>query len=302
MAVAIGRFPVERLAMNRSWMLLTFVSCLGFLGPADADAQAVRKRGRTTKPAAKATETPSTEAPAEPAKPASDSPADDPAAKDAKATDKDKPAETEKDKVKPAEKDARPKIETATLGAGCFWSTEAVFEKVKGVKSVVSGFSGGNVPFPSYQQVCTGSTGHAEVIQVAFDPSIVSYEKILKLYFHAHDPTTLNAQGDDFGTQYRSVIFHHTDAQKETALKVYRELTAKRAFRAPIVTQLVPYQAFYPAEPYHQDYYRNHPASDYTLTYIIPKLRKMAKVKVVDTPDPAKSPAKDEPAKKTESR
>lgn len=281
--------------MNRSWLVLTFVSCLGLLGPDDAQAQAVRKRSRSTKPAAKAAETPNAE-------PATASPAEAPAPKDAKPADNDKPAETvkDKDKDKPAEKDAKPKIETATLGAGCFWSTEAVFEKVKGVKSVVSGFSGGDVPFPSYQQVCTGSTGHAEVIQVAFDPSVLSYEKLLKLYFHAHDPTTLNAQGDDFGTQYRSVIFHHTDAQKETALKVYRELTAKRAFRSPIVTQLVPYQAFYPAEPYHQDYYRNHPSSDYTLTYILPKLRKMAKVKVADTPDPAKAAPRDEPAKKTE--
>ncbi len=279
--------------MNRSWLVLLLVCCCGLVIPGGAEAQAVRRKARSAKPAAKATEAPKAETPtpvdaAKPSDPDKPASAAEPATKDAAASDK--------------EKDAKPRIETATLGAGCFWSVEAVFEKIKGVKSVVSGFSGGSVAFPSYQLVCTGNTGHAEVIQVTFDPSVVSYEKILKYYFHAHDPTTPNQQGDDFGTQYRSVIFHHSDKQREAALKVYRELTSKRAFPAPIVTQLVPYQAFYPAEAYHQDYYRHNPLSDYTLTYIIPKLRKMAKVKVADTPD--KTPAadatekKEEPAKK----
>ena len=176
--------------------------------------------------------------------------------------------------------ESTPEIETATFGAGCFWSTEAVFERYKGVVSVVSGFSGGFVPSPSYQQVCTGETGHAEVVQVAYDPSLISYEDLLNIYFHAHDPTTPNRQGDDFGPQYRSVIFYHNEEQRRAALAMYRELTARRAFRAPIVTQLVPFEGFYPAEAYHQDYFRHHRRSVYTMSYILPKLRKMSKLKL----------------------
>ena len=192
-----------------------------------------------------------------------------------------KPAD--KIEAKPADKNeakAKPKIETATFGAGCFWSTEAVFERYKGVKSVTSGFSGGAVPNPSYAQVCTGTTGHAEVVNIEFDPSVISYETLLKIYFHAHDPTTPNAQGDDFGPQYRSVIFFHDEAQRKAAVAMYKDLTARRAFRAPIVTQLVPFQSFYPAEPYHQDYYLNHKESEYAAYYIVPKLRKMSKLKL----------------------
>ncbi|MGE3819479.1 MAG: peptide-methionine (S)-S-oxide reductase MsrA [Isosphaeraceae bacterium] len=186
-------------------------------------------------------------------------------------TTKDAPA-TEPEKEKAA---AKPKIEVATLGGGCFWCTEAVFERLKGVKQVVSGYSGGHVPNPTYEMVCSGLTGHAEVVQVQFDPSEASYEKILRLFFASHDPTTLNSQGPDFGTQYRSIIFYHTEEQRQTALKVYKDLTARKAFRGPIVTQLEPFQSFFAAEPYHQNYYRNHPNVPYSQTYITPKLRKL---------------------------
>ncbi len=167
------------------------------------------------------------------------------------------------------------KIEKATFGGGCFWCMEAVFERVKGVKSVVSGYAGGHVPNPTYQMVCTGLTGHAEVIQIEYDPSVVSYEKLLNVFWLAHDPTTLNRQEDDFGPNYRSIILYHTEEQKEAALKSYQDLTRRRVFRSPIVTELVPLTAFYPAEPYHQDYYRNHLGSEYSDIYIEPKLRKL---------------------------
>lgn len=181
------------------------------------------------------------------------------------------------EKTENAEKTEKPvsKIEKATFAAGCFWSIEAVFERVPGVKQVVSGFSGGTVPFPSYQQVCTGMTGHAESVQIIFDSSVVTYDKLLALYFKAHDPTTLNAQGDDFGTQYRSAIFYHSEAQREAAIAMYKDLTKRRVFRAPIVTQLLPYQAFYPAEAYHQDYYTHHLGDNYSTLYIEPKLKKL---------------------------
>jgi peptide-methionine (S)-S-oxide reductase len=167
------------------------------------------------------------------------------------------------------------KIEKATFGGGCFWSIEAIFERIPGVKSVVSGFAGGNVPNPSYEMVGTGQTGHAECVQIEYDPTVVTYEKLLKVFWSAHDPTTLNSQGDDFGPQYRSIILYHNDAQKQAALKSYKELTARRAYRHPIVTELVPFTAFFPAEPYHQDYYRNHRYSEYSQIYIIPKLKKL---------------------------
>jgi peptide-methionine (S)-S-oxide reductase len=170
---------------------------------------------------------------------------------------------------------AEPKIEKATFGGGCFWCTEAVFERLPGVKSVVSGYSGGNVPNPTYEQVSTGLTGHAEVIQIEYDPKKVSFEKLLDLFWHAHDPTTLNAQGPDYGPQYRSIILYHSQAQKEAAEKAIRELNAKRKHRSPIVTEVVPFRAFYPAEEYHQDYARNHRGYDYVETYITPKLRKL---------------------------
>jgi peptide-methionine (S)-S-oxide reductase len=178
------------------------------------------------------------------------------------------------DQAKTKEKE-KPKTEIAVFGGGCFWSIEAIFERARGVKSVVSGFSGGNVPNPDYETVCTGRTGHAEVVRIEYDPSVVSFEKLLRLFWMSHDPTTWNRQGDDFGPQYRSIILYQDEAQKEAVLKSYHELTKRRVFGAPIVTELVPFRAFYPAEPYHQNYFRNQRYSDYSLTYIVPKLRKL---------------------------
>jgi peptide-methionine (S)-S-oxide reductase len=167
------------------------------------------------------------------------------------------------------------KTEKATFAAGCFWSIEAVFERVPGVKSAVSGFSGGAVPFPSYQLVSTGETGHAESVQVEYDPKVVSYPQLLSIFWKVHDPTTPNQQGDDFGPQYRSMIFFHTEAQRKAALESYQELVKRRTFRSPIVTELAPFRAFYPAEAYHQDYYVHHLGDFYSSVYIEPKLRKL---------------------------
>ncbi len=173
----------------------------------------------------------------------------------------------------------QPKREVAVFGAGCFWSVEAVFERVPGVKSVVSGFSGGVVANPSYDMVCTGETGHAEVVRIEYDPAVVSYETLLGYFWKAHDPTTWNRQGDDFGPQYRSVIFYVDEKQKEAALASYDDLTRRRVFRDPIVTELIPFRAFFTAEAYHQDYFRNQRDSDYSLGYIVPKLRKLKLLK-----------------------
>jgi peptide-methionine (S)-S-oxide reductase len=147
------------------------------------------------------------------------------------------------------------KTERATFGAGCFWHVEDIFEHVKGVKSAISGYAGGNVPFPSYEMVHTGLTGHAEVVQVEFDPEVVTYEQLLKVFWACHDPTSINKQGEDEGPQYRSVILFHNFEQKEAALKSYEELTQAGVYARPIVTQLVPMRAFFRAEDYHQDYY-----------------------------------------------
>jgi peptide-methionine (S)-S-oxide reductase len=148
-----------------------------------------------------------------------------------------------------------PKLEKATFGAGCFWHVEAEFEWLPGVKSAVSGYTGGHVPDPSYEMVHEGETGHAEVVQVEYDPSVISYEQLLKVFWHGHDPTQWMRQGPDVGPQYRSVIFYHNEEQKKAALKSYRELVAARAYRAPIVTQLFPMKEFFRAEDYHQNYY-----------------------------------------------
>jgi peptide-methionine (S)-S-oxide reductase len=150
---------------------------------------------------------------------------------------------------------SEPKLEKATFGAGCFWHVEADFEWLPGVKSAVSGYSGGHVPNPSYEMVHEGDTGHAEVVQVTYDPSVISYEQLLKVFWHCHDPTQWNRQGPDVGPQYRSVIFYHNEAQRKAALKSYQQLVAARVYRAPIVTQLMPMKAFYRAEEYHQNYY-----------------------------------------------
>jgi len=167
------------------------------------------------------------------------------------------------------------KMEKATFGGGCFWCLEAVYERIPGVKSVVSGYAGGNVPYPSYAMVSSGLTGHAEVVQIAYDPAVVSFAKLLETFWECHDPTTLNRQGPDFGTQYRSIILYHDDAQKQAAEESYRALTAAGVFASPIVTELVPLKAFYLADRHHQDYYRKNRNAAYCRMVIAPKLRKM---------------------------
>jgi len=167
------------------------------------------------------------------------------------------------------------KTELATLGGGCFWCTEALYQMLPGVKSVVSGYAGGKTENPTYKQVCEGDTGHAEVIQIEFDPGVISYEKILETFWEAHDPTTLNRQGADTGTQYRSVIFYHSEAQKAAAEK--SKAAAQKDFSQPIVTEISPLPKFYKAEGYHQDYYRNNPSQGYCRMVIKPKVDKFEK-------------------------
>jgi peptide-methionine (S)-S-oxide reductase len=169
-------------------------------------------------------------------------------------------------------------LERATIGNGCFWCTEAVFQRLKGVQSVVSGYSGGWAPNPTYGQICTGETGHAEALQITFDPAIVSYQDLLEVFWQTHDPTTLNSQGADVGTQYRSAIFYHSDTQKELAQELKRKLDASGAFDRPIVTEITAFTAFYPAEDYHQNYYNQHPQLMYCRAMIAPKLEKLKKV------------------------
>jgi peptide-methionine (S)-S-oxide reductase len=167
--------------------------------------------------------------------------------------------------------------EIATLGGGCFWCLEAVFEQLRGVTRVESGYSGGNVPDPTYQQVCTGSTGHAEVVQVTFDPAVVSYREVLEVFFGIHDPTTRNRQGADVGTQYRSVIFYRSPEQKAVAEDLIRELNAAGLWGKPIVTEVAPYQIFYKAEHYHQEYFRSNPGQPYCQAVVAPKVAKFRK-------------------------
>jgi len=168
-------------------------------------------------------------------------------------------------------------LELATLGGGCFWCIEAVFERLDGVKSVTSGYTGGTVANPTYEEVCSGKTGHAEVTQIAFDPKKITFEKLLETFWEAHDPTTLNRQGADTGTQYRSVIFYHNESQKTAAEKSKK--AAQAHFSAPIVTEIVPLTQFYKAENYHQDYFRNNPRAPYCTFVIRPKLEKLDKKK-----------------------
>ncbi len=168
-------------------------------------------------------------------------------------------------------------LETATLGGGCFWCLEAVYDQLAGVEDVVSGYAGGRVPSPSYEQVCTGSTGHAEVVQIKFDPAVVSYADLLNVFFTIHDPTTLNRQGADVGTQYRSAIFTHAPEQQAAAEQAIADLNRAGVWEAPIVTQIVPFQAFYPAEEYHQEYFERHPGQGYCQVVIAPKVAKFRK-------------------------
>jgi peptide-methionine (S)-S-oxide reductase len=167
--------------------------------------------------------------------------------------------------------------EIATLAGGCFWCLEAVYDDLKGVEDVVSGYSGGKTPNPTYQQVSTGMTGHAETVQITFDPKQVSYEDLLHVFFTIHDPTTLNRQGADVGTQYRSVIFYHNPEQKEIAQRVIHELETEKVYDKPIVTELVEFSAFYPAEEYHQEYFAKNPYQPYCQVVIAPKVAKFRK-------------------------
>ena len=172
------------------------------------------------------------------------------------------------------------KTETATLGGGCFWCMEAVYERLPGVISVTSGFAGGYAVDPTYQQVCAGGTGHAEVTQIVFNPAKISYEKLLNVFWQAHDPTTLNRQGADEGTQYRSIILYHSDAQKLAAEK--SKEAAQNNFKRPIVTEIVPFTNFYKAEDYHQEYYDNNSSAAYCQIVIAPKLKKLEKEKLIE--------------------
>jgi len=165
-------------------------------------------------------------------------------------------------------------LEIATFGSGCFWCSEAVFSELRGVVKVEPGYAGGTVANPTYEEVCTDTTGHAEVAQVTFDPSVITYRELLEVLFSTHDPTTLNRQGADEGTQYRSVIFYRDEGQKREAEGIIGELTKDKVFRNPIVTQIVPLDAFYPAEDYHRDYYRRNSSKPYCQAVIAPKLAK----------------------------
>jgi peptide-methionine (S)-S-oxide reductase len=180
-----------------------------------------------------------------------------------------------------AEADAVPPAggtELATFGSGCFWCTEAVFQQIKGVTRVVSGYSGGSVPHPTYSQICTGTTGHAEVVQVTFDPAVVSYPELLEVFWRSHDPTTRNRQGHDTGPQYRSVVFTHTDQQRQQAERYMRAIDAAAVFPNPLVTEVVPFAEFYPADAGHQNYFAANPGQPYCRAVIGPKVEKLRAV------------------------
>jgi peptide-methionine (S)-S-oxide reductase len=171
----------------------------------------------------------------------------------------------------------QPELETATLGGGCFWCLEPVYASLEGVEDAVVGYAGGTVPNPSYQLVCTGTSGHAEVVQVVFDPQVISYREILEVFFSVHDPTTLNRQGADVGTQYRSVIFYHSPQQKQIAEDIIRELDQSGTWDNPIVTEIAPFEQFYRAEEYHQEYFEKNPYQGYCQVVIAPKVSKFRK-------------------------
>jgi peptide-methionine (S)-S-oxide reductase len=167
------------------------------------------------------------------------------------------------------------KLKTAVFGGGCFWCIEAVFERVKGVVSVTSGYAGGETENPNYRDVCSGTTGHAEVVKIEYDPSIIGYEELLEVFWKAHDPTTLNRQGADAGTQYRSIILYTDREQREIAEKSKKELEQPGIFKNPVVTEIKELEKFYPAEDYHQDYYQNNSSAGYCRVVIAPKLKKL---------------------------
>ncbi|HLX92554.1 MAG TPA: peptide-methionine (S)-S-oxide reductase MsrA [Puia sp.] len=168
--------------------------------------------------------------------------------------------------------------DTATFGTGCFWCTEAIFQELKGVLKVTSGYSGGSIKDPTYEQVCSGNTGHAECLQIVFDPQVISFDELLKVFWESHDPTSLNRQGNDAGTQYRSVIFFHNEEQRQKAEHYKEELSKSKAYDKPIVTEITKFTTFYPAENYHQDYYRTHGSQSYCYLVIRPKVEKFEKV------------------------
>lgn len=165
-------------------------------------------------------------------------------------------------------------LETATLAGGCFWCVEAVFDDLEGVEDVTSGYTGGHKPNPTYQEVCTGETGHAEAVRITFNPQIISYADLLRVFFTVHDPTTLNRQGNDVGTQYRSAIFYHNDVQKEVAAEIRDEIAAAGLYENPIVTEITPAGEFWPAEDYHQEYFANNPNQPYCAAVVAPKVAK----------------------------
>jgi peptide-methionine (S)-S-oxide reductase len=177
-----------------------------------------------------------------------------------------------------AARSANHRTETATFAGGCFWSMNAIFERLQGVERVTAGFSGGTVSSPSYERVCTGTTGHAESVQITFDPAVISYRDLLNVFFAFHDPTTLNRQGADEGPQYRSAVFWHTPEQRDQVTKTIAELTARHTFNAPIVTQVLSYKEFFPAEAYHQGYYDRHSVLPYCQLVIAPKVAKLRKL------------------------
>lgn len=168
--------------------------------------------------------------------------------------------------------------EKATLGGGCFWCTEAVYQQMKGVISVLPGYSGGHTKNPSYEEVCQGTSGHAEVVQISFDPSVVSFAEILEVFFQVHDPTTLNRQGADTGTQYRSVIFYHSEEQKQTAIGMIEKLNAEKLYHKPVVTAVGPFKEFYEAEEYHKNYFSRNPNQPYCRMVVAPKVQKFQKL------------------------
>ena len=168
-------------------------------------------------------------------------------------------------------------LAVATFGNGCFWCTEAIFQQLKGVESVYPGYTGGSVKNPSYREVCTGTTGHAEAIQIKYDPSVINYRELLDIFFYTHDPTTLNRQGNDVGTQYRSAIFYHDEEQKAAAEEIISQLTSEKVYDDPIVTEVTPMDVFYMAEDYHKNYYLNNKNQGYCRAVINPKLDKFMK-------------------------
>lgn len=172
----------------------------------------------------------------------------------------------------------QPKTEVATLGGGCFWCLEAVYDQLTGVSDVVSGYAGGHVKNPTYEQVCGKGTGHAEVVQVTFDPSVITYRDVLDVFFSIHDPTTLNRQGNDVGPQYRSAIFYHTPQQQAVAEQAIADLSAAAVYDNPIVTEVAPMDTFYPAEAYHQEYFANNPLQPYCVYVVAPKVAKFRKM------------------------